>query len=76
MAWNPSPRVVAARDAARKLDADGVVVVYLNTKKGTLGMASYGATRRLCRELGSMGDKLFETARDWWADNAVDGKGG
>lgn len=34
MAWNPSPEVAVARDAAHSLRADQVVILYLRRDEG------------------------------------------
>jgi hypothetical protein len=59
MAWNPSPEVAVARDAARRLGANRTIIIYF-TDSHQLGMSSYGATRELCREAGKLGDKIYE----------------
>lgn len=60
MAWNPSPEVAIARDAAKRLgDADQCIVIYLNWERGMIGMATYGKTPSLCREAKSLGDVAF-----------------
>lgn len=61
MAWNPSPEVAVARDAARKLGANRCVVIFI--KDENFGMASYGETKKLCEWTKGMGDALFEEAR-------------
>mgnify|MGYP001559828739 FL=1 len=66
MAFNPSPDVAVARDAAKKLGATKCVVLYV-LPDGHLGMASYGETKSLCKEAGKLGDKVFDMAmRDAW----------
>lgn len=65
MAWNPSPEVAVARDAAQKLAAQQAIVVYI-LPDGRLGMASYGSTKELCREAGELGDELFTVSMDWF----------
>lgn len=60
MAWNPSPEVAVARDAARKLGADRAVIFYTKPD-GQFAYASYGETRALCAEAKKMGDALFTT---------------
>ena len=57
MAWNPSPEVAAARDAARKLGADRAVIFY--TKGQQFGVASYGETMAKCAEAKKIGDAIF-----------------
>ncbi len=65
MPWNPSPEVAVARDAAQKLQAQQAIIVYL-LPNGQVGMASYGATKELCREAGKIGDVLFEKTMEWF----------
>lgn len=71
MAWNPSPEVQVARDAAKKLgdimrtQVDRCVVIF-TTADGKLGYASFGATAALCAEARKMGDAAFsEVNRKW-----------
>lgn len=68
MAWNPSPEVAAARDAAKKLDDAPMVVLIYVSRKGGIGMASYGKTMALCRSAGKLGDYLFEAAKKWGSE--------
>ena len=65
MAWNPSPQVAIARDAAGKLGANRVVIVYTNDK-GQIGYASYGDTRSLCDQTKRLADTLYDAAMRWW----------
>ena len=60
MAFNPSPEVAVARDAAKKLDATMCIVLYV-TKDNKLGMASYGQNKNLCEYAGLLGDAAYET---------------
>jgi hypothetical protein len=66
MAWNPSPEVQVARDAAAKLgelaksDAIQVAIIYV-TADGRLGTVTYGKTKELCAETKKLGDKLYQT---------------
>ena len=65
MAWNPSPEVAVARDAAAKLgDVEMCIVLYI-TKDSNLGMASYGKTSKLCKKAGLIGDIAFESVREF-----------
>lgn len=59
MAWNPSPEVAAARDAASKLNAGAAIILYW-TGKGHVGMASYGKNTKCCKVAGLIGDELFD----------------
>lgn len=60
MAWNPSPEVQVARDAAARLgDADQVMIVALNKKAGTLQLVTYGRDKRLCADAKLLGDAAY-----------------
>ena len=64
MAWNPSPEVAVARDAAKKLgDADQCIVIYINYSKDQIGMATYGKTKQLCDEAGTLGNIAFDAVQ-------------
>lgn len=71
MAWNPSPEVQVARDAAGRLGAitkatvTQVVIVYI-TDDGRLGTVTYGKDRQLCAEAKLLGDKLYERTMEHW----------
>ena len=68
MPWNPSPEVAVARDAAKKLDADiGAVIIYLKSDRA-LGIASYGANKALCAEMGKLGDRLYDATMEYFAN--------
>ena len=69
MAWNPSPEVAVARDAAKRLDdADQCIVIYLNWKTSRIGMASYGRTKELCAEAKKLGQIAFDAINDCLKD--------
>jgi hypothetical protein len=65
MAWNPSPEVAVARDAAKKLGNVPICVMLYVTDDQRIGMASYGRTKELCHYAGRLGDRLFEAAQQW-----------
>lgn len=69
MAWNPSPEVAVARDAARKLIADRCVILY-TTPTGQIAYASYGETKALCAETRKLGDALYDRAMEWFRNEA------
>lgn len=50
MAWNPSPKVAAARAIGQKFDKPQVVVLLIDQTAGTLEFASFGTTRALCAQ--------------------------
>lgn len=60
MAWNPSPQVAVARDAAQRLGNAKQCVVLWFTDGGQMGMASYGRTRALCDEAKGIGNAAFD----------------
>lgn len=66
MAWNPSPEVQVARDAARTLLANTAIVIWTTTD-GHIGMASYGQTKSLCDEAGKCGGRLYAAAMKFWS---------
>jgi len=59
MAWNPSPKVAAARDIARKFKKQQAIVLLIDTEQGTLELASYGETKALCAEAKRLGDAAY-----------------
>lgn len=68
MAWNPSPEVAVARDAAKSLgDASMCIVLWIDETGEHIGMASYGKTKVLCDEAGSIGRACYEKAMDYIA---------
>lgn len=69
MAWNPSPEVKVARDAAQRLGtlAGGraaMCVVLYTLDDGRCGYVSYGRTSALCGMARRLADDLFEHAQD------------
>ena len=67
MAWNPSPQVAVARDAAKALNAHMVVVLYVKATGddgAQLGYASYGETKALCGEARKLADVAYDAMMD------------
>ena len=62
MAWNPSPEVAIARDAAKRLKACSCIVIWLDESGEHLGYASYGQTQKLCNEARVRADTLYDKA--------------
>ena len=60
MAWNPSPKVAAAREIGARFGCPQVVIVLIDQERGTLESISYGKTQRLCRDAQSLGDAAWE----------------
>lgn len=74
MAWNPSPHVQVARDAAHgigKLESSMVerVVVTYTTADGRIGSITYGRTKPLCDETKKLGDKLYNAAMKYFEEH-------
>lgn len=60
MAWNPSPKVAAARDIARRFGKQQVIVVMLDLERGTIESATYGETKALCADAKRLGDAAYD----------------
>ena len=67
MAWNPSPEVAVARDAAARLGADRAVIVYTRPD-GRFGYASFGNTKELCADARHLADRLREAATSYFEE--------
>jgi hypothetical protein len=66
MAWNPSPEVAVARDAAKQLgNASMCVVLWIDERGEKIGMASYGKTRSLCETAKGIGQNAYEKTIDY-----------
>lgn len=63
MAWNPSPEVAVARDAAKRLNNAPMCIVFWVTDDQHVGMATYGRTRELCKAAGELGREAFEALK-------------
>lgn len=60
MAFNPSPKVAAARDIARQFKKTQIVVLLIDQDAGTLEYASYGETKELCKEAKILADVAYD----------------
>lgn len=75
MAWNPSPQVQVARDAAKQLGqmagspATHCVIVYL-TDNGQAGYVSYGSNPHKCAQARNLADRLYERTVQWCEEMA------
>ena len=63
MAWNPSPKVAAARDFAEKFKKQQVIILAID-EDGRLDYASYGATKHLCSTSKILADIAFNAIMD------------
>jgi len=66
MAWNPSSKVAADRDAANKFNYPKAVLILVNEKTGNIEAASYGQTKKMCDECGELADFLLEKVQDFY----------
>jgi hypothetical protein len=58
MVFNPSPKVAACREVARKFKKKAVIVLMLDDDN--LEYASYGETPALCNEAKKLADVAFD----------------
>ncbi len=76
MAWNPSPEVAVARDAAKRLgtihgsQVTQIVVIYV-TKNEQVGMATYGHNAAQCNSAKGWGEKLWQQTQEYFEDYAT-----
>lgn len=59
MAFNPSPKVAAARDFADKFDKKITIILSVDADQ-RLESVSYGQNRRLCAAAKKMSDLIFD----------------
>lgn len=64
MAWNPSPKVAAARDYGRKFDKEVVLIIAFPADFSRYEIVSYGKTRELCAAADMVGCLLENAIRD------------
>lgn len=66
MAWNPTPEVKVARDAAKALTKAGRFidrcVILFTTEQGQIGYASYGKDSNHCGQARRLADSIYERA--------------
>lgn len=64
MAWNPTPEVQVARDAAKALTKAGRfidrIVLLFTTEQGQIGYASYGKDSNHCGQARRLADVVYE----------------
>ena len=64
MAWNPSPKVAAARDYGRKFGKDMVIIISTDGRyPPTLETVTYGETRSKCSAAQVLGDAAYEAVQ-------------
>jgi hypothetical protein len=70
MAWNPSPEVAVARDAAMKLGADQVILIAITYDKDQVAAITYGKTKKLCDHAKAIGGVAYESVMSWLEETA------
>lgn len=75
-AWNPSPKVAAARDIAKRFGKDQVIVLMLNRgSQGTIEAISYGRNRVLCADAKALASVAYDAIIDELSYQAEDEEG-
>jgi len=69
MAWNPTPKVAAARDFGNKFRKDKVVIISIDYAAGTLEATTFGKTRAMCAEAEKLGNVLCDAAYKFMEEN-------
>ena len=64
MAWNPSPKVAAARDIGNKFGANKVILILISDRAGTMEAISYGDTPETCRMTQALADVAYDAVFD------------
>ena len=65
MAFNPSPKVAAAREIGKQFNAPVVIVLLVDQEAGILEYASYGETRVECNLGQELADVAFEAVQNF-----------
>jgi len=65
MAWNPSPEVAVARDAAQRLGSLAKAstercIVFYELQDGRFGYASFGRTPNLCKDAQRLAESILQ----------------
>lgn len=64
MAWNPEPKVGAARDFGKKFGYEQVLIIGISRKGQGFGIVSYGETKKLCADAERMSGNLAKFLED------------
>lgn len=64
MAWNPSPKVAAAREFGIRFRYDKVIIIGVNESDGKFEVVSYGETKQKCGEARITADQIYELIRN------------
>lgn len=65
MTFNPSPKVAAARDFARRFKKPMVIIISFSAEG--FEYASYGENQKLCTQAKRIGDYLFDSIKKYFA---------
>jgi len=60
MAWNPSPKVKAARGYGDQYGKDTVIILGVDTLRSTMEVVTYGRTMTLCARAQQLGDIAYD----------------
>lgn len=63
MAYNPSPKVKAAREIGQRFGKDQVIVLMIDSKHRTLEYASWGSNRLMCVKAKVLADEAYDAVR-------------
>jgi len=69
MAWNPSPKVAAARDIGKKFGFDQVIIIGIDNNQDKMEAISYGSTRSACAEAKGYADAAYDAVFDCIVEN-------
>jgi hypothetical protein len=64
MAFNPSPKVAVAWDAATKFGCEEAIILLIDNKAGTVEYASYGVTKVACEHARKLADRAFDAVME------------
>lgn len=64
MAFNPSPKVAAARDYAKKFGHEAVLIISFGHNFSTYEIVSYGEDKKRCAEAKSIADEMEKAVRE------------
>ena len=65
MAWNPSPKVAAARDIGKKFNFDQVIIIGINNDRDQMEAITYGSTKSSCAQAKGYGNVAYDAVFDY-----------
>ena len=69
MAWNPSPKVAAARDIGKKFGFDQVIILGINNDKDQMEAISYGSTKSSCGQAKGYANVAYDAVYNHIVEN-------